>query len=169
MKAAKRGRLQKLDLWASLLLFLGEIVNIETVDAPTFKGDIMKRERGIYLTRLKELVEASSKPTLPNFSNFLEILCGGTLCQKCSFCHSPITVNALAWYGKGYKLGVVPVIHHEPDFEPLFCCRRRDCVTELDNTFTERVILNQNVGGILDKLGAWRCDYCFLLARKVHR
>ena len=169
INVSKKGRFQKPDLWASLLLFLGEIANVEMTVTPTFKGHVMKREKVMYLTRLNELLEASSRPSLPNFPTFLEILCGGTCFQNCSFCHASITVGAQAWLGKGFQPSSVPVVYYEPDFAPIFCCRRRVCFALLDITFTERVIATEDIKRVLEKMGAFRCDYCFMLTKKVHR
>ena len=169
INVSKKGHFRELDLWASLLLFIQEIIELETIDIPVFKNSIRSKAHDEQFAISKKLLEVCSSSILPNYSTFLAIICGGSCCQKCSFCNAAIRVKAIAWLDKGFKLGSCPVVHREPDYPQLFCCRRRDCVEQLNNAFVERISVDQAFNKTLDKMGASRCDYCFSLAKEVHR
>lgn len=166
---AKRGRYAKLDLWGTLLLFVDEIVNMASQQTPQFKGFEVSKERSSFLRRVELLVEAGSRTNFPNFSSFLEILCGGNLIQKCTFCHIPTTIQALAWNGKGCDRLRYSTLVAKPNNPLVFCCHRQSCVQRLDEIAFGIIEKAFCWDQVLERGSAMRCDNCFKLSSRVHR
>ena len=174
VRGAKKGHFAKLDLWSSLLLFSEQVVLMAIVETPRFKDLDISKEQKAFLTRMEHLVAACSSSIFPDFSTFLEILCGGSRSQKCTFCNFPITIEALVWSGKGcsrkgYSRQRHPTILHKPNTASIFCCPRPQCYQRLYEQKFDIMEKNYRWDQALEKATAIKCDYCFQLTTTVHR
>lgn len=166
---AKKSPFAKLDLWASLLLFVEEIVLMAAVTTPRFKQDVISKEQTDFLRRLEQLGAAGTRKILPTFLSFLEILCGGSLIQKCSFCHVATTIEALGWNGKGCNQRRFSTVVAKPHNPLVFCCRRKGCAQQLQDVSFDIIGKAFRWDQILESGSAMRCDNCYLLSMRVHR
>ena len=125
-----------------------------------------EKEVGVFPIRLQELIEAfyAKGHDVPSYEELLEILCGGSLIQECSFCSSTIKVEAL--FGEKSGVGVAVV---RPHSSPTFRCGKLACKNEMlkrMDAWNEWLLA---VGALFGKLQITRCDFCFKLAEKVKR
>ena len=167
------------DLWSTLHLVLGrlvpcvavEIVNSlkgprEVVPAKLWIG--LQQEVGQLPSRVAELIKALSGDQLPSFQELLKIFCGGSLSQACSYCSTRVDVAAVSTEVLGCYVGI-PAVSILPYLPPLFDCGAQTCKVKhasKRNAFTQLFL---GLGATLARLQSKRCDYCFMLAEKVHR
>ena len=169
VKPSKKKRFAKLDLWSTLLLFTEQIQLMALVEGPKFKGGDRSMEQSDFLKRMGQLAAAHSTQPLPSFAAFINILCGGSAIQKCSFCSATTAIEALAWSGKGQNQQRHSTVVHKPNTPLVFCCRRQSCSRQLKEKSLDIIERNFSFSIQADQVSDIKCDYCFLLSPRVHR
>jgi len=168
------------DLWSTLHLVWGRMIDCRVVAAlnslkepqealPKELWTGLQGEIGVFPGRVAEVIQAFSGDQVPSFQELLEIICGGTLVQRCSFCDISMTVTAVDREVAGCYNSTATVALL-PHMAPMFCCGHGNCEAQT----ADKVIAYQKwkvgVLATFDKLrSASRCDYCFKLSEKVHR
>ena len=127
-----------LGLWSTLMLFLGRIrehstiVHMSELKQPReavpeeFWEDLNEDQIEVFTSRLEALFKALGRPQFPSFEELLEIYCGGSLVQACSFCFSFFSVAAVYGEVEGYKSNT-PLVRILPCLPPLFSCGTTPC------------------------------------------
>jgi len=125
-----------------------------------------EKEVGVFPTRLQELIEAfyAKGQDFPSYEELVEILCGGSLIQECSFCSSTIKVEALL--GEKSGVGIAMVM---PYSSPTFRCGKSACNEEMLKRMDAWNDWHLAVMALFSKLQITRCDFCFKFAEKVKR
>merc|ERR550519_2308807 len=167
------------DLWSTLHLVLGrlvpcvavEIVNSlkgprEVVPAKLWIG--LQQDVGQFPSSVAELIKALSGDQLPSFQELLKIFCGGSLSQACSFCSTRVDVAAVSTEVLGCYVGI-PAVSILPYLPPLFDCGAQTCEVKHASKRNAFAQLFLGLGATHTRLQSRRCDYCFMLAEKVHR
>ena len=166
-----------LDLGSILLLLLRRLLGHKTVlqvnqmkepgaMIPKEAWSGAEKEVGVFPTRLQELIEAfyAKDQHFPSYEELLEIFCGGSLIQECSFCSSTIKLEAL--FGEKSGVGAAVV---RPHSSPTFICGKSACNEEMLKRMDAWNGWLIAVGALLNKLQITRCDFCFKFAEKVKR
>ena len=97
------------NLWPTVHLVWETLINCRVVgelsslkepqeEAPRKELRIgLQEEIGVFPGHVEEVIQAFSgddvRNEVPSFKKLLEIICGGTLVQKCSFCDASLTVS----------------------------------------------------------------------------
>ena len=68
----------------------------------------LQQDVGIFPQVMEELIKAFSSTTFPSFGELMKSVCGGNLCQSCSFCFTSMTVVAVAGEVEGNITAGVP-------------------------------------------------------------
>ena len=172
--------LARQDLWSTLHLVLGRLNTCRAVNMANSLKDPrgalppdmwigFQQEVGLFPSRVAGLIKALSGDQFPSFQELLKIFCGGNLSQTCSVCRSRMSVAAVLSDVEGnYSLGI-PTVSILPFLPPMFNCGAQTCraeIVEKENAFVQ---LNMCLGATETRLQSTRCDYCFMLAEKVHR
>ena len=172
------------NLWPTVHLVWETLINCRVVgelsslkepqeEAPRKELRIgLQEEIGVFPGHVEEVIQAFSgddiRNEVPSFKKLLEIICGGTLVQKCSFCDASLTVTAVAAEVAGcYKSSAKVALL--PHTAPTFCCGRGNCAAEMAGKIVVHEKWRLDVHATFDKLWSSRCDYCFQLSEKVHR
>merc|ERR1719341_1892170 len=137
-------------------------------DVPPELWSGFEKELGPFPNRVGELIKALSGDVFPSFQELLKIFCGGNLRQACSFCSTRVDVDAVEGEVLGCYEGI-PTVSIFPFLPPLFCCGANTCKVEEERKEDAFLQLHLGLGATRGKLRPTRCDYCFLLAEKVHR
>ena len=167
------------DLWSTLNLVLGRLSACDAVHmvhslkdprgvVPAKLWIGFYEEVGPLPSRVAELIKALSGDQFPSFQELLKIFCGGNLSQACSFCSTRMDVAAVDREVKGCYEGI-PTVSVLPFLPPLFNCGAKACEVKhgkKNNAFGQ---LYMGLVATLARLESKRCDYCFMLAEKVHR
>ena len=166
------------DLWSTLHLVWGRLVDymalvaVNSLKEP--QGSVPKKmwrgvskEAGLFPTP-QELILAFLGAQVPCFRDLLEVFCGGSLNQKCSFCQANMTVAAIEREVNG-TLGSVPSVLLHPYFPVLFCCKATKCFKQLDSQYMIWVKFHVAVKATFNKLKSKECNFCFKLSEDVHR
>ena len=167
------------DLWSTLHLVLGRLYGCEAVNLVNSLKDPraavppelwvgFQQEVGPFPSRVAELIKALSGDQFPSFQELLKIFCGGNLRQACSVCSVRIDVAAVAGEVEGCYEGIHTVSIY-PFLPPLFFCGAKTCIVEDERKEDAFAQLQLGLGATRTRLRSTRCDYCFLLAEKVHR
>ena len=115
------------------------------------------------------MIKALSGDMFPSFQELLKIFCGGNLSQACSFCRTRMNVAAVDCEVKGCWEGI-STVSILPFLPPLFNCGALACENELLRKMKAGVgKLFFGLAVAVTRLQTKRCDYCFMLAEKVHR
>ena len=171
------------ELWASLQLVLGRLpmcVNCdmgvkrlktprESVPAEHWVG--FEQEIGLLPERVADLINALSSVSadqIPSFQELLRIFCGGTLSQTCSFCDQSMTVAAVIGEVRGKCTGI-PTVDILPFLPPLFICGAKPCHAQWSEKIRAFCGLTAGLHAACSRLSSSRCDFCFMMAEKVHR
>ena len=129
----------------------------------------LQQEGGPFPYLVAELIKALSGDKFPSFQELLKIFCGGNRSQTCSFCSTRIIVVAVHGEGKGCWKGI-STVSILPFLPPLFNCGALACENELSRKMKAGVgKLLFGLAVAVTRLQTKRCDYCFMLAEKVHR
>ena len=149
------------DLWSTLHLVWGRLVDymalvaVNSLKEP--QGSVPKKmwrgvskEAGLFPTP-QELILAFLGAQVPCFRDLLEVFCGGSLNQKCSFCQANMTVAAIEREVNG-TLGSVPSVLLHPYFPVLFCCKATKCFKQLDSQYMIWVKFHVAVKATFNKL-----------------
>ena len=167
------------DLWSTLHLVLGRLFSWQAVErVNSLKGPRevvpaklwigLQQDVGQFPSRVAELIKALSGDQLPSFQELLKIFCGGSLSQTCSFCSTRMHVAAVDGEGEGCYEGI-PVVSILPFLPPLFDCGAQTCAVKHGSKGSAFAQLGLGLGATHARLQSKRCDYCFMLAEKVHR
>ena len=167
------------DLWSTLSLVLGRLMPCDAVEMVNSLKDPrgavppelwigFQQEVGPFPSSVGELIKALSGDEFPSFQELLKIYCGGSLSQTCSFCSTRMDVAAVDREVKGCYEGI-PTVSIYPFLPPLFCCGANTCRMEDERKYNAFLKLHLGLGATRARLLPTRCDYCFLLAEKVHR
>ena len=167
------------DLWSTLHLVLGRLSSCDTVEMMNSLKELhevvpaklwigLEQEVGQFPSRVAELIKALSAEQLPCFQELLRIFCGGSLRQVCSFCSTSMDVAAVSEEVKGCFVGF-PAVSILPFLPPLFDCGAKTCKVKLASKLTALAQLDFGLCATRARLQSKRCDYCFMLAEKVHR
>ena len=169
------------DLWSTLNLVLGRLsdyltlVEVSRLREPhkTVPEEVWRdvlNEVGPFSTRLQELISAffGNGAQVPSFLDLLEVLCGGSLKQKCSFCNVNVTVAAMVNEVDGIS-GKVPTVILRPHFPVFFTCAAASCFLKFSGqayiwSKWELAVRTSSV-----KMALMECDFCFKLTEDVHR
>ena len=173
------------ELWSSLQLVLGRLhlyVNFdmavkrlktprESVPAEHWVG--FEQEIGLLPERVADLINALSSVSagqIPSFQELLRIFCGGTLSQTCSFCDQSMTVAAvIGEAGKWGECTGIPAVEILPFLPPLFICGAKPCHAQWLEKRRAFSGLTAGLHAACSRLSSSRCDFCFMMAEKVHR
>ena len=165
------------DLWTTLHIVLGRLTDYNLVNiVNSFKdphGAVPPELRvgplGPFPSRVAELIKALSGDQFPSFQELLKIFCGGNLSQTCSFCSTRMDVAAVSGELEGCLVGIpsVSILPFQPC--PLFSCGSETCYAEIVGKLNALGQLSMGLGATQARLVPSRCDYCFMLAEKVHR
>ena len=167
------------DIWSTLHLLWGRLIDCRVVAELNNLKDPQKalpkelwtglqEEIGVFPGRVAEVIQAFSGDEVPSFKKLLEIICGGTLVQKCSFCDASMTVTAVYGEVEGrYKSS--PAVALLPHMAPMFCCSQDNCEAQMADKRVAYCKWKLGVLATFDQLWSSRCDYCFKLSEKVHR
>jgi len=167
------------DLWSTLHLLWGRLIACRVVAElnnlkepqealPKELWTGLHEEIGVFPGRVAELIQAFSGEEVPSFKELLQIICGGTLVQKCTFCDAIMAVTAVYGEVEGrYKSSTAVALM--PYMAPAFCCGQGNCKAEMVDKIIPYQKLQIGVFATFDKLWSSRCDYCFKLSEKVHR
>ena len=167
------------DLWSTLHLVLGRLARCNAVKTVNSLKDPrgavppelwigFQQEVGPFPSRVGELIKALSGDEFPSFQELLKIFCGGNLSQACSVCSTRIDVAAVDGEVKGCFVGI-PVVSILPFLPPLFNCGAKTCKVKnrsKKDAFTQMFL---GIGATWVRLQSMSCDYCFMMAEKVHR
>jgi len=168
------------DLWSTLHLVWGRlqdctaVAQLNSLKEPqnALSKELwtgLQEEVGVFPVRVAEVIQAFSGDEVPSFKSLLEIICGGTLAQKCSFCDASMTVTAVAGEGEGCYQSSTPVALL-PHMAPMFSCGHGNCAAQMQDKLVAHGKWKVGVCATVEKLrSASRCDYCFKLSEKVHR
>ena len=91
---------------------------------------------GVFPVRVEELIKAFSGDKFPSFKELLKIICGGTLLQRCSFCHSSVSVVAVEGEVEGFYKTTATVALL-PHMAPMFRCGESNCAAEMEDKVFE--------------------------------
>ena len=168
------------NIWSILHLVWGRLIDhLITVNISSLKDprqsvpvdaweDFIEDDVGLFPTRLKELLNAFYSNQNPSFKELLQVFCGGSLMQHCSFCDSTMTVEAVEFEGKGCMKGV-PVVSLLPHLTPMYGCGAPTCQEEMGSKLKARGKWKTAVDLTCNKL-LWNCcNFCFKMAEDVHR
>ena len=72
--------------------------------------DFIEDDVGLFPLRLKEILDAFVSNQMISFKELLQVFCGGSLVQHCSFCDATMTVEAVNGEVKGLERGVPVVV-----------------------------------------------------------
>ena len=72
--------------------------------------DFIEDDVGLFPLRLKEILDAFVSNQMISFKELLQVFCGGSLVQHCSFCDATMTVEAVYGEVKGLERGVPVVV-----------------------------------------------------------
>jgi len=176
----RRMRSADQDLWSTLHLVWGRlqdctaVAQLNSLKEPqnALSKELwtgLQEEVGVFPVRVAEVIQAFSGDEVPSFKSLLEIICGGTLAQKCSFCDASMTVTAVAGEGEGCYQSSTPVALL-PHMAPMFSCGHGNCAAQMQDKLVAHGKWKVGVCATVEKLrSASRCDYCFKLSEKVHR
>jgi len=129
----------------------------------------VQQEVGPFSSRVADLIKAFSGTQFPSFQQLLQILCGGSLRQACSFCNTNITVASVYGEVKGsYGLGA-PFVALLPYLPPIFGCGAFTCAKGMGEKRAAHNKWRSGVGAMYIKLKPNKCDFCFKLTEEVHR
>ena len=168
-----------LGLW-STLIFVGMRLDehMATVEVNSLKEpresvpskmwNKLEKDVGVFPSRLQEIIKAFSSPKFPTFEELLQIYCGGSLAQKCTWCSSNLSVGAVYAEAEGCKKNI-PTVVIRPYLSPSFCCGAPSCEVQMENKFHEWGCWSMGVSGTYVKLMSTRCHFCFKHAEEVHR
>jgi len=167
------------DLWSTLHLVLGRLPSCDAVEMlNSLKGPRevvpaklwigLQQEVGQFPSRVAELIQALSGEQLPSYQELLKIFCGGNLSQACTFCSTRKHVVAVSEEVKGCFVGF-PAVSILPFLPPLFDCGAKTCKEKHVSKTIDLTQLYCGLSATRAKLQSRRCDYCFMLAEKVHR
>ena len=96
----------------------------------------LREEMGVFPVRVAELIKAFSGDKFPSFKELLKIICGGTLLQRCSFCHSSVSVVAVEGEVEGFYKTTATVALL-PHMAPMFRCGESNCAAEMEDKVFE--------------------------------
>ena len=169
------------DLWSTLHLVWGRLIDCRVVAElnslkepqealPKELWTGLQEEIGVFPGRVAELIQAFSGDEVPSFKELLQIICGGTLVQKCSFCDTSMAVTAVygevAWTSRYQPSSTVALL---PYMASTFCCGHGNCEAEMADKIVAYQKWKYGVFETFDELYSSQCDYCFKLSEKVHR
>ena len=178
------------ELWSSLQLVLGMLPMCATVDmvmnslktpresVPAEHWVGIPQVVSVLPDRVTDIIKALSVSgdQIPSFQELLRIFCGGALSQTCSFCDQSMTVAAAKakgryrWCSTGryYEAGI-PTVDILPFLPPLFICGASACLGQWAEKMDAYNGLQAGLHAACKRLTSSRCDYCFMMAEKVHR
>ena len=130
--------------------------------------DFIEDDVGLFPVRLKELINVFFSNHIPSFKELLKVFCGGSLLQRCSFCDTSMTVEAVDQQVKGYWKGV-PVVSLLPHMTPMYCCGAPVCHEEISSKANAWGKWSIAITLARNKLFENRCSFCFKRAEEVHR
>ena len=169
-------------VWQTFILLLGRVVDYDLVA----RFDLLKEPRkaipdelwtdatgdvdGPFLDRLEELLAlVTSAAELPSFEELLKVWCGGSLEQNCTFCGTPVNIEAVFGEGRGRMYGV-PTVMILPFLPTFFSCDAESCGDDLVEKGKKWMDWANAVGMTSTKLfRSSRCDHCFKGSDYVHR
>ena len=165
------------NLWSTLLLVKGRLRDYESIlmvnslkePRKATPGELwngLKDDVGVFLARAEEMIKAFEGPQFPSFQELLEIICGGSLVQSCTYCTSSIRVEAMV---DGQHMERVPVVALLPYLLPTFACTATKCRDQLKTTCHGWLTWNLALKSIGFGLLANKCDFCFKASEEVHR
>ena len=169
------------DLWSTLHLVWGRMIICRVVAELNSLKDPqealpkelwtgLQEEIGVFPGRVAEVIQAFSGDGVPSFKELLQIICGGTLVQKCSFCDTSMAVTAVygevAWTSRYQPSSTVALL---PYMASTFCCGHGNCEAEMADKIVAYQKWKYGVFETFDELYSSQCDYCFKLSEKVHR
>ena len=127
----------------------------------------VQQEVGPFPSRVADLIKAFSGTQFPSFQQLLQILCGGSLRQACSFCNTNITVASVYGEVKGsYGLGA-PFVALLPYLPPIFGCGAFICAKGMGEQRAAHNKWRSGVGAMYIKLKPNKCDFCFKLTEEL--
>ena len=167
------------DLWSTLSLVLGRLMPCDAVEMVNSLRDPrgvvpaklwigLEQDVGQFPSRVAELIKALSGDQFPSFQELLKIFCGGNLSQVCSFCSTRVDVAAVDGEVKGCFVGI-PVVSILPFLPPLFNCGAKTCKVKNRSQKDALTQMFLGIGATWVRLQSMSCDYCFMMAEKVHR
>ena len=165
------------ELWHILHLVLGRLSGCrflqmlnnlkdqqESVPHELWNG--LQKEVGVFPVRTVALIKALSGDLIPSFRELLQVFCGGTLSHTCSFCRVEMIVLTVSGEFVGFRMPSVSIQPFQPQ---LFSCGAELCdkaIVRGEDAFRK---MWTGVSLTHLRLKPSMCDYCFLLAEKVHR
>ena len=168
------------NIWSTLHLVWGRLIeHLVAVKMSMLKDprqampldswkDFIEDDAGLSPVRLKELLQAFSSNQFISFKELLQVFCGGSLVQCCSFCDATMTVEAVYAEVKGCGKGV-PAVSLLPHFPPMYGCGAPTCEEEMTSKVKAWSKWSLAVTLTRNKLDKSRCNFCFKLAEEVHR
>ena len=130
--------------------------------------DFIEDDLGLFPVRLKELLIAFNFNQFISFKELLQVFCGGSLVQHCSFCDATMTIEAVFPEVTGCESGVATV-SLLPNMTPLYCCGASTCDNNMASKgqawYKWRIALSLAI----NKLSGNTCNFCFKLSEEVHR
>ena len=125
-----------------------------------------------FLEKVDQILEALQHQVVPH-SQLAAIACEeGKPEQKCSSCQKEITVTGILYPEVPLWCIDVPVVLLYPTEDVSYSCGSEKCTSEALKSKRESFSTwSAAVGATVMKLGATKCDFCFLLAplKEVHR
>ena len=144
-----------------------------SIPPPTFEKlrHVCAFNRGSILLNLCancSLFDAIFSNQIISFKDLLQVFCGGSLVQHCSFCDATMTVEAVDGEVKGCNEGV-PVVSLLPHMTQMYCCLAPACEEEMDSKVNAWRMWRNAIALAHNKLIENHCNFCFKLAEEVHR
>ena len=179
--------LESKDVWSSLHLVWGRMVEHRTfLILGALKEGLnavpkefrslgpmtmpLQKDVGIFPHVMSELIKAFSGAQLPSFKVLLKIVCGGALRQACTFCHTSMTVVAVAGEVEGDNIPGSPgnpAVFLWPYMPLVFTCGGINCIEKSNALWQAYRKFQFGIGASFSK--SIKCDSCFKLTEKVHR
>ena len=170
----------QLGLWHTLNLimvcliqhkFIQDISSMKEpqVSVPEQLWQGVDKEVGIFPDVVEQMIEVlSTNRQIPPFKRLLEIVCGGSLNNACTFCNKQIVVRAIAGLVGGIEPGV-PTVWVTPYSPRIFDCGEESCLEQSSSKTMLMHKWNVAVTVASTQIATKRCDFCFKFSEKVHR
>ena len=131
--------------------------------------DFIEDDVGLFPVRVKAMVDAIFSNQIISFKDLLQVFCGGSLVQRCSFCPTIMTVEAVCGEGKGACVKGVPVLSLLPHLTQMYSCGAPTCQEEIISKERAWSKWHSAVSLTYQKLAKNRCNFCFKVTERVHR
>ena len=126
------------------------------------------KEVGIFPDVVQQMNEVfSTNRQIPPFKRLLEIVCGGSLNNACTFCNKQIVIRAIAGQ-VGSECGV-PTVWVTPYSPRIFECIGESCLEQSSSKILLMQKWRVGVNAAVTQLVTKRCNFCFKFSEKVHR